>query len=140
MAKSSLSVSVFVLGGRLGEDEFASYLRSLDANLARAKPFAMVIDGTAPGLGMVEVPHQRWQLSRAEAIGRLHRGIAFVTGTMTRERVRALYALQPPAVPYGFFNERTEAMVWAQAALDGEHKVAMGARKTQPLMRAIPCE
>jgi hypothetical protein len=136
MSKVSLSVSVFVLGGRLGEDEFASYLRSLDANLARGKPFAMVVDGSAPGLGIVEVPNQRWQLSRAQAIGQLHRGIAFVTGTMTRERVRALYALQPPAVPYGFFNERADAMVWAQAALDGEHKVAMGARKTQPLMRA----
>ena len=138
MSKSSPSVSVFVLGGCLGEDEFASYLRSLDANLAKGKPFAMVIDGSAPGLGIVEVPNQRWQLSRAQAIGQLHRGIAFVTGTMTRDRVRALYALQPPAIPYAFFNERAEAMVWAQAALDGEQKVALSSRKTQPLMRALP--
>jgi hypothetical protein len=129
------SVSLFVLSGRLGRDEFAAYLRDLDAALAADKPFAMVVDGSDPQLEVVEPPNKRWQLSRAVAIGKLHRGIAFVTGTMTRERVQALYALQPPGVPYAFFTDRTEAIEWAQAAVDGEHK-AVGQRQTVPLMNA----
>jgi hypothetical protein len=128
-------VSLFVLGARLGRDEFAEYLRNLDDALAGDEPFAMVVDGSDPKLEVVDPPNKRWQLSRAVAIGKLHRGIAFVTGSMTRERVQALYALQPPGVPYAFFTDRTEAIEWAQAAVDGEHK-AVGQRQTVPLMNA----
>ncbi len=126
----------FDLGARLGRDEFADYLRTLDTALAADKPFAMVVDGSHPTLTVVEPPNKRWQLSRAVAIGKLHRGIAFVTGTMTRERVQALYALQPPGVPYAFFTDRNEAIEWAHAAVDAESKAA-GQRKTVPLMTAI---
>ncbi len=130
------AVSLFLLGARLGRDEFADYLRNLDAALAADEPFAMVVDGSDPTLEVVDPPNKRWQLSRAVAIGKLHRGIAFVTGTMTRERVQALYALQPPGVPYAFFTDRNEAIEWARAVVDDESKAA-GQRKTVPLMTAI---
>jgi hypothetical protein len=130
------SVSLFVLSGRLGRDEFADYLRNLDAALAADEPFAMVVDGSDPKLEVVDPPNKRWQLSRAVAIGKLHRGIAFVTGTMTRERVQALYALQPPGVPYAFFTDRGEAIEWAQAVVDGERRT-VGQRQTVPLMNAV---
>jgi hypothetical protein len=129
------SVSLFVLGARLGRDEFANYLRNLDDALASDEPFAMVVDGSEPTLEVVELPNKRWQLSRAVAIGKLHRGIAFVTGTMTRERVQALYALQPPGVPYAFFTDRAEAIEWAHAAVDSEGKTEQ--RKTVPVMTAV---
>lgn len=129
------TVSLFVIGARLGSDEFAEYLRNLDAALASDKPFAMVVDGSEPKLE-VEPPNKRWQLSRAIAIGKLHRGIAFVTGSMTNERVQALYALQPPGVPYAFFTDRTEAIEWAHAVVNSEHK-AVGQRQTVPLMTAL---
>lgn len=131
------SVSVFVLGGQLGKDEFADYLRLLDAALATGKPFAMIVDGSGPELQHFVPPNPRWQLERAAAIGKLHRGIAFVTGTMTRERVRALYALQAPGVPYAFFGERDEALAWADEALDGERRSSAGRRKTVPMMNAV---
>ena len=134
MSKTRESVSVFVLGGSLGKAEFANYLTDLDAHLAKAKPFVMIVDGTAPELELIEFPNRRWQTKRAAAIGQFHRGIAFVTGTMTRERVRALYALQPPAVPYAFFTEMSEAVAWANRALDGERRQVVSQRKTQPLM------
>jgi hypothetical protein len=130
------SVSLFVLSGRLGRDEFADYLRNLDAALAADEPCAMVVDGSDPKLEVVDPPNKRWQLSRAVAIGKLHRGIAFVTGTMTRERVQALYALQPPGVPYAFFTDRGEAIEWAQAVVDGERRT-VGQRQTVPLMNAV---
>jgi hypothetical protein len=130
------SVSVFVLGARLGRDEFAEYLRNLDGALAGDEPFAMVVDGSDPKLEVVDPPNKRWQLSRAVAIGKLHRGIAFVTGSMTRERVQALYALQPPGVPYAFFTDLTEAIEWAHAVVEGERK-AVGQRQTVPLMNAV---
>jgi hypothetical protein len=130
------SVSVFVLSGQLGRDEFAAYLRKLDAALAANEPFAMVVDGSDPQLEVVDPPNKRWQLSRAVAIGKLHRGVAFVTGTMTRERVQALYALQPPGVPYAFFNDRGEAIEWAQAVVDGERRT-VGQRQTVPMMNAV---
>jgi hypothetical protein len=130
------SVSLFVLSGRLGRDEFAEYLRNLDASLAAELPFAMVVDGSDPKLEVVETPNKRWQLSRAVAIGKLHRGIAFVTGTMTRERVQALYALQPPGVPYAFFTDRGEALEWARAVVDAERRT-VGQRQTVPMMNAI---
>lgn len=129
------SVSVFELGARLGRDEFTNYLRNLDDALASEQPFAMVVDGSDPALDVVEQPNRRWQLSRAVAIGKLHRGIAFVTGTMTRERVQALYALQPPGVPYAFFTDREEAIEWARAAVDAEGNTQQ--RKTVPVMTAI---
>ena len=129
------SVLVFVLGARLARDEFAEYLRDLDGALATNKPFAMVVDGSDPKLEVIDPPNSRWQLSRAVAIGKLHRGVAFVTGTMTRERVQALYALQPSGVPYAFFTDRAEAIEWAQAAVEGEHKV--GQRPTVPVMTAV---
>jgi hypothetical protein len=134
--ETSESVSLFVLGARLGSDEFATYLRNLDDALAGEEPFAMVVDGSDPRLEVVDPPNKRWQLSRAIAIGKLHRGIAFVTGSMTRERVQALYALQPPGVPYAFFTDRTEAIEWAHAAVDGERR-AVGQRQTVPLMTAV---
>lgn len=130
------SVSLFVLGGRLGREEFADYLRSLDAAIASDEPFAMVVDGSSPSLEVVEVPNKRWQMSRATAIGKLHRGVAFVTGTMTRERVQALYALQPPGVPYAFFTDRAEAIEWARTIVDAKLN-ADGERKTVPLMTAL---
>jgi hypothetical protein len=130
------SVSLFLLDGRLGRDEFAEYLRTLDAALAADEPFAMVVDGSSPTLEVVEVPNKRWQLSRAAAIGKLHRGVAFVTGTMTRERVQALYALQPPGVPYAFFTDRAEAIEWAHAAVEAQPGMT-GERKTVPLMTAL---
>jgi hypothetical protein len=130
------TVSLFVVGARLGSDEFAEYLRNLDAALAGDQPFAMVVDGSDPRLEVVEPPNKRWQLSRAIGIGKLHRGIAFVTGSMTRERVQALYALQPPGVPYAFFTDRTEAIEWAHAVVNSEHK-AVGQRQTVPLMNAL---
>jgi hypothetical protein len=136
LLKTRESVSVFVLGARLGRDEFADYLRNLDAALATDEPFAMVVDGSDPTLELVDPPNKRWQLSRAVAIGKLHRGIAFVTGTMTRERVQALYALQPPGVPYAFFTDRGEAVEWARAVIDGERRT-VGQRQTVPLMNAI---
>jgi hypothetical protein len=136
LLKTRESVSLFVLGGRLGRDEFADYLRNLDAALATDEPFAMVVDGSDPKLELVDPPNKRWQLSRAVAIGKLHRGIAFVTGTMTRERVQALYALQPPGVPYAFFTDRGEAVEWARAVIDGERRT-VGQRQTVPLMNAI---
>ena len=129
------SVTLFVLGARLGRDEFANYLRILDDALATDEPFAMVVDGSEPALEVAELPNKRWQLSRAVAIGKLHRGIAFVTGAMTHERVQALYALQPPGVPYAFFKDRTEAIEWAHAACDFEG--ATQERKTVPVMSAI---
>lgn len=137
MSNTRESVSVFVLGGALGRAEFADYLASLDANLTRAEPFVMVVDGTAPELGVAEIPNRRWQTTRAVAIGRFLRGIAFVTGTMTRERVRALYALQPQGVPYAFFTEMSEALAWAERALDSEGRRAVGQRKTRPLMSVV---
>lgn len=127
---------MFVLGARLGRDEFEEYLRNLDAALAGEEPFAMVVDGSDPKLEVVETPNKRWQLSRAIAIGKLHRGIAFVTGSMTRERVQALYALQPPGVPYAFFTDRLEAIEWAHAVVEDERK-AVGQRQTVPLMNAV---
>jgi hypothetical protein len=136
LLKTRESVSLFVLGARLGRDEFADYLRNLDAALATDEPFAMVVDGSDPTLELVDPPNKRWQLSRAVAIGKLHRGIAFVTGTMTRERVQALYALQPPGVPYAFFTDRGEAVEWARAVIDGERRT-VGQRQTVPLMNAI---
>ncbi len=137
MSSARDSVSVFVLQGSLGKDEFAGYLRNLDAKLNAGQPFAMVVDGSDPELDVIEIPNSRWQLKRARAIGHLHRGIAFVAGTMTRERMRGLYALQPPGVPYGFFNGREEAIAWAQGALDREHKAQMSRRKTVPFMPAV---
>lgn len=134
--ETSESVSLFVLGARLGRDEFEEYLRNLDAALAGEEPFAMVVDGSDPKLEVVETPNKRWQLSRAIAIGKLHRGIAFVTGSMTRERVQALYALQPPGVPYAFFTDRLEAIEWAHAVVEDERK-AVGQRQTVPLMNAV---
>lgn len=127
---------MFVLGARLGRDEFADYLRNLDVALATDEPFAMVVDGSDPKLEVVEPPNKRWQLSRAMQIGKLHRGIAFVTGSMTRERVQALYALQPPGVPYAFFTDRSEAIEWARTVVEGERK-AVGQRQTVPLMSAL---
>jgi hypothetical protein len=129
------SVSLFVLGARLDRDEFANYLRYLDSALEADEPFAMVVDGSEPMLEVVEMPNKRWQLSRAVAIGKLHRGIAFVTGSMTRERVQVLYALQPPGVPYAFFTDRTEAIEWAHATVDAEGTTEQ--RKTVPVMTAI---
>jgi hypothetical protein len=137
MRKTRDSVSVFMLGARLGKAEFADYLRCLDTALDAGEPFAMVIDATSPEFETAEAPNPRWQLKRAATIGKLHRGIAFVTGTMTRERVRALYALQPPGVPYAFFGERAEAVAWAREALDGEERTAIGERKTVPLMNVV---
>jgi hypothetical protein len=136
LRESGESVSLFLLGARLGRDEFADYLRNLDAALAADAPFAMVVDGSDPSLEVIDPPNKRWQLSRAVAIGKLHRGIAFVTDAMTRERVQALYALQPPGVPYAFFTDRAEAIEWARAVVDAEGKAA-GQRKTVPLMTAI---
>jgi hypothetical protein len=130
------SVSIFVLGDQLGREEFAEYLRTLDAALAADESFAMVVDGSSTTLEVVEVPNKRWQLSRAVAIGKLHRGVAFVTGAMTRERVQALYALQPPGVPYAFFTDRAEAIEWARTVVDSESQ-ATGQRKTVPVMSAI---
>lgn len=130
-------VALFVLEGQLGRAEFDRYLHELDAALAAARPFAMVVDGSAPGLEIAETPNRRWQLSRAIEIGKYHRGIAFVTGTMTRERVQALYALQPPGVPYAFFSDRAEAVEWARAALDGEAKAVLGEHKTVPIMSVV---
>jgi hypothetical protein len=130
------SVSVFVLSGQLGREEFAAYLHKLDAALAANEPFAMVVDGSDPQLEVVDPPNKRWQLSRAVAIGKLHRGVAFVTGTMTRERVQALYALQPPGVPYAFFSDRGEAIEWARAVVEGERRT-IGQRQTVPMMNAV---
>ena len=127
-------ISLFVLGGRLGRAEFSNYLAELDRCIERATPFAMIIDGSSPYLEIVEFPTRSWQQSRATAIGLLHRGVAFVTGPMTNERVRALYALQPPGVPYGFFANVLEARDWARSALYGSGRVASSRRKTEPMM------
>jgi hypothetical protein len=124
------TVAMFELGGPLGPDEFSAYLRQLDVSIAGGRPFAMVVDGSHPALELATQPNKRWQLTRAAAIGQLHRGIAFVTGTMTRERVQALYALQPPGVPYAFFSDRDEAIEWARAAIDGDRKATLEDRKT----------
>ncbi|HLT36219.1 MAG TPA: hypothetical protein VK034_08035, partial [Enhygromyxa sp.] len=91
----------------------------------------------SPELEVAELPPRSWQQSRAVAIGKLHRGIAFVTGRMTHDRVRALYALQPPGVPYGFFASVEEAREWARGALEGTNSSTMSRRKTQPMMAAI---
>lgn len=135
--ESGESISLFVLGGRLGRVEFSNYLVELDRCIERGTPFAMIVDGSSPELELAELPSRSWQQSRATAIGKLHRGIAFVTGRMTHDRVRALYALQPPGVPYGFFADVGEAREWARSALDGTSSTAISRRKTQPMMSAI---
>jgi hypothetical protein len=131
------SISLFVLGGRLGRSEFNDYLAELDRGLGRGSPFAMIVDGSSPQLEIAELPARSWQLSRATAIAELHRGIAFVTGPMTHDRVRALYALQPPGVPYGFFASVEEAREWARSALEGTALSTISRRKTQPMMSAV---
>jgi hypothetical protein len=131
------SISLFVLGSRLGRAEFSNYLTELDRCIERGTPFAMIIDGSSPELEIVELPPRSWQQARATAIGTLHRGVAFVTGPMTHDRVRALYALQPPGVSYGFFNSVSEAREWARGALDGTARATMSRRKTQPMMSAV---
>lgn len=130
-------ISLFVLGGRLGRVEFNNYLAELDRCIADGKPFTMIIDGSSPELELVELPSRRWQQPRAAAIGTLHRGVAFVTGRMTYDRVRALYALQPPGVPYGFFANVAEARDWARSALDGSPRSAIGRRPTEPMMNPV---
>jgi hypothetical protein len=130
-------ISLFVLGDRLGRVEFNNYLAELDRCIGHGEPFAMVIDGSSPSLEIVELPPRSWQQTRAAAIGTMHRGVAFVTGPMTHDRVRALYALQPPGVPYGFFGDVAEARDGARGALDGSPRAAIGRRKTEPMMPAI---
>jgi hypothetical protein len=129
-------ISLFVLGGRLGRVEFSNYLAELDRCIERGTPFAMIIDGSSPSLEIVELPARNWQQTRATAFGTLHRGVAFVTGPMTHDRVRALYALQPPGVSYGFFTNVSEAHDWARSALDGSARAA-SRRKTEPMMTAV---
>jgi hypothetical protein len=130
-------ISLFVLSGRLGRVEFSNYLAEIDRCIERGTPFAMIIDGSSPKLELDELPSRGWQQSRAAALSMLHRGVAFVTGPMTHERVRALYALQPPGVSYGFFANVSEARDWARSALDGSHRAAIGRRKTSPMLTAI---
>jgi hypothetical protein len=129
-------ISLFVLGERLGRVEFSNYLAELDRCLERGTPFAMIVDGSSPMLEIVELPARSWQLSRAAALAKLHRGIAFVTGPMSHDRVRALYALQPPGVLYGFFASVDEARDWARGALEGTSISMMSRRKTQPILTA----
>ncbi|MFO7566995.1 MAG: hypothetical protein R6X02_30400 [Enhygromyxa sp.] len=135
--ESRESISLFVLGERLGQAEFSRYLAELDRCIERGTPFAMIVDGSSPKLEIVELPPRSWQRSRATAIAKLHRGVAFVAGGMTHDRVRALYALQPPGVLYGFFASVDEAREWARGALEGTSVSVMSQRKTQPLMSVV---
>ncbi len=128
------SVSLFVLGERLGRVEFSRYLAELDRRIERDEAFVMIVDGSNAALEIAELPRRNWQQARATAIAKLHRGVAFVTGPMTHDRVRALYALQPQGVPYGFFGDMDEAREWAHGALDGAPPSRISQRKTQPLM------
>lgn len=127
-------ISLFVLGGRLGRVEFSHYLAEIDRCIERGAPFAMVIDGSCPTLEIVELPSRSWQHSRAVALATLHRGVAFVTGPMTHDRVRALYALQPPGVSYGFFANVSEARDWARSALDKTPRATISRRQTAPML------
>jgi hypothetical protein len=131
------SVCIFTLGDRLGPTEFSAYLAELDRCIERGTPFAMLIDGSHPKLALAELSPRPWQVERIAALGRLHRGAAFVAGSMTHERIRALYVLQPPGVPYGFFAATAEALEWAHGALDGAPRSTISRRKTQPIMTAI---
>ena len=131
------TVSLFEIGDALNKRMFDEYLSLLDRNIEEAEPFSMVIDGSSPGLALDCTPDRRWQLMRAQPLGQLHRGIAFVTGTMTRERMQALYAMQVPGVPYAFLPTREEALTWAQTAVRGEEKKALSRRKTVPFMAAV---
>lgn len=128
------SIAIFVVGDRLGPVEFKRYLAELDRNIEGGAPFVMVIDGSSAALAVEQLPARSWQLSRAMAIGKLHRGVAFVTGRMTHDRVRALYALQPPGVPYAFFSELKEAREWARDTLEGAPRAMSSERKTMPFM------
>ena len=130
-------VALFEIGEALDERVFADYLAMLDARIQAGQPFAMVVDASSSGIALTCRPNPRWQLKRAEPLGRLHRGIAFVTGTMTRERMQAFYALQAPGVAYAFLATREEALAWAQSAIDGERKAAISERKTVPFMPAV---
>ncbi len=132
--ESRESVSLFVLGERLSRAEFDRYLAELDRRLDGCEPFVMIVDGSNPELSIAELPPRTWQQTRAMAIAKFHRGVAFVTGPMTHERVRALYAMQPPGVPYGFFGDVHEAREWARSALEGHAPARNNRRKTQPLM------
>lgn len=130
-------ISLFVLGNRLGRVEFSNYLAELDRCIGRGAPFVMIIDGSDPNLEIVELPARNWQQSRIAAISTLHRGVAFVTGPMTQDRVRALYAMQPPGVSYAFVADLAEARDWARSALDGSARSAIARRKTEPMMTAV---
>lgn len=128
---------MFEVGDSLSHEVFDEYLRILDGALERGKPFVMVVDGSAPPLSLDCRPNRRWQLQRAARCGETHRGIAFVTGTMTRERMQALYAMQIPGVAYAFLPTREQALEWARGAIDGDKKQAVSQRKTA-VMQAIP--
>jgi len=131
------SISFFSLGERLGKVELAAYLAELDRNIERGAAFAMIVDGSRFAPAHNEPPSRTWQLSRAAAIGKLHRGVAFVTGTMTHDRVRALCALQPPGVPYAFFAQVAEAKDWVEGALEAAPLSRISERKTVPFMAVV---
>jgi len=134
---SESGVALFELGEALDDQGFADYLAALDRRIEAGEAFSMVIDGTRVQSSPLCRPDRRWQLQRAEALGRLHQGIAFVAGTMTRERMQVFSAMQAPGVAYAFLASRDEALAWAQRAVDGEPEAALNERKTVPFMPAV---
>lgn len=129
---------MFEIGDSLSKEVFDDYLRVLDGALEGGKPFSMVVDGSSPPLHLTCSPNPRWQLQRASACGERHRGIAFVTGTMTRERMQALYAMQVPGVAYAFLPTREEALEWARSAIGpAKQGEDVSERKTVPFMQPV---
>jgi hypothetical protein len=103
--------------GRLSADEIAAYIADADALVAGGRPYATVMDGSHMLLPEAEFVRRqaRWIREHGADMQRLNRGIAFVAqSTVIRGLVRAVMHFQEMPVPYAWFSNLAEAMVWAQ--------------------------
>lgn len=132
--ESRTAIVTLDVRGPFGAEEFKGYLGFLDRLLERAEPFVLVVEGSAIEPRFPVLPAREWVRTRAWAIQKVQRGIAFVKGPqLDGERIRMLCSMQPPGIPYAFVDSMAEAVELATGWLDGAPVSVRNGRPTMPM-------
>jgi hypothetical protein len=108
-------------GEKANVQNFANYLKGLEANYARKESIALVFDARkALDLNpLYQMKQAYWLRQNKDVIERYCQGVAYVVpNSFLRTMLGLVFKIQPSPVPFKVFENLDAGLVWATSRLE----------------------
>jgi len=108
-------------GEKANAQNFADYLKGLEANYARKESIALVFDARkALDLNpLYQMKQAYWLRQNKDVIERYCQGVAYVVpNSFLRTMLGLVFKIQPSPVPFKVFENLDAGLVWATSRLE----------------------